>query len=188
MSKRYSVEQIQVIVSKMQNNISDLLTLNEYSEAVVVGYNEFKDCNGLKKGNINLFEQKFAKEADKILNIYKTGEQEVLNNCILANPSVTIKSVPIANANKSIRSVLRNADSGAALMGDMKIVEDNINTLVTNIINMAEEISQLMNNSCYVEIINEELKNILGYAYLGIEDIGAEVIQITEPEEKYFEK
>ena len=43
----YSVADLKAMVAEVHDNVSKLLSLADYCEAVVVGYNEFKKSNGM---------------------------------------------------------------------------------------------------------------------------------------------
>ena len=182
----YTVDDVKQILAEAHDNVSSLITLADYCEAVVEGYNKFREKNNLEENDNNDFAGNFEVLRDGALSIYEEIEDKVLDIRTVDGYVGQINSSPIGNANKSITNNLAYSESGADLMQSVSEAEGVINSMVDSILSKVEFASDIkaVNPDEVVSCIN----NILSLTRDGLKGLGDCAKKIQTVEQKYFEK
>lgn len=185
-----SEEKLKEVLNGVHDNVNDLLSLTDYCESVVMGYNDFKIKNRISVEDISALVTAFEYARVSAQSLYEAVASAISFVSAVDGDLVNVKSSPMSFGDKSIRIALKNSDSGLDLVNAVKESEKIINKKVDNLLTKAENNTDV--KAFYKNYISEGLvsrvNNILSLTKEGLKGLG-DCAKIIKPvEQKYFEK
>ncbi len=186
MKKGYTVNELKTKIAAVHENTGDLISLSDYCEAFVTGYNLFKKKNGLKEQDIKFLLYQFQDIREMALNLYNQVKDELVSGGAIDGYIGEIKSEPMSSANKSIQQYLQYADDGTALLAEAKQVGKIINEKSEKILRDAKKIGDVSNNyeRCVIDFVDFAIST----TRKGVEGLGDVARNLVTTEEKYSDK
>jgi len=190
MKRIYTVEEMKGLIFEINDVVVDVLSLTDYCESLVLGYNDFKSNNELTKNDVSNLIERYAELKQEAQGIYETLKNDVLAIEPIDGFVEDIKSSPISKANCSIRQSMAHADSGAQLLQYAKQAQSSVQAKIAYIMSKAQSLADVKNMwSINVEQgIENCVSSVLDVTEQGLKGLKMETKFIVAKEERYSDK
>ena len=184
MLRIYVVEDLKRILAGVHENVSNIMTLADYCDAIIVGCNRFKKMNELPVEDLAEEKVFFEQIKDEALSIYDLMEEEVSKVEAVDGKIGKIKSVPMSMNSRMVENNLAYADSGDALLRAAEEARSTVNKMVDCIITNAENVIDAKRfNPAYVEEVTACVEKIIDYTQESLKNIRNSTKSVVATEE-----